>query len=122
MLWNVGLFRSAAALSMLLMTGIAAAAEQYDVILEHDVPARMRDGVILRADIYRPNAGGKFPVILQRRYYDKRTIVDFGYRAAARGFVSIIQDTRGRFSSDGEFYPFRDEANDGYDTVEWAAA
>jgi putative CocE/NonD family hydrolase len=82
----------------------------------------MRDGVILRADIYRPNAEGTFSVILQRRYVDKRTIVDFGYTAAARGYVAIIQDIRGRFSSGGEFYPFRDEANDGYDTVEWAAA
>ena len=98
------------------------AADRSPIIVERDVPVKMRDGVILRADIYRPNAEGMFPVILQRRYVDKRTIVDFGYTAAARGYVAIIQDIRGRFASGGEFYPFRDEANDGYDTVEWAAA
>ena len=91
------------------------------IVVERDVPATMRDGVVLRADIYRPSAEGKFPVILQRRYVDKRAIVEFGYAAAARGFVAINQDIRGRYASDGDYYPFRDEANDGYDTVEWAA-
>src|SRR6267143_6285404 len=110
------------AIAIVFTMGLAFGADQEPIIVERDVAAKMRDGVILRADIYRPNAEGKFPVILQRRYYDKRTIVDFGYTAAARGYIAIIQDTRGRFASGGEFYPFRDEANDGYDTVEWAAA
>jgi uncharacterized protein len=107
----------------IVIAGVADAADRTPpTVVEHDVPVKMRDGVILRADIYRPNAEGKFPVILQRRYVDKRTITDFGYAAAARGYVAIIQDIRGRFASGGDFYPFRDEANDGYDTVEWAAA
>jgi putative CocE/NonD family hydrolase len=105
-----------------MTAGPVRAADQSPIIVERDVPVKMRDGVILRADIYRPSANGKFPVILQRRYVDKRTIVDFGYTAAARGYVAIIQDIRGRFASGGEFYPFRDEASDGYDTVEWASA
>src|SRR5690349_2184145 len=109
-------------LAVAVAMGLAYGADQGPIIVERDVAVKMRDGVILRADIYRPNAHGKFPVILQRRYYDKRTIVDFGYTAAARGYVAIIQDTRGRFASGGEFYPFRDEGNDGYDTVEWAAS
>jgi hypothetical protein len=109
-------------IAILVTAGSAHAADQNPIIVERDVPVKMRDGVILRADVYRPNAPGKYPVILQRRYVDKRTIVDFGYTAAARGFVAIIQDIRGRFASGGDFYPFRDEANDGYDTVEWAAA
>ena len=107
---------------ILMAAGPVRAVDQSQVIVERDVAATMRDGVILRADIYRPKANGKFPVILQRRYVDKRTIVDFGYTAAARGYVAIIQDIRGRFASGGEFYPFRDEASDGYDTVEWASA
>jgi len=41
---------------------------------------------------------------------------------AARGYVVIIQNVRGRYASDGESYPFRHESDDGYDTVEWAAA
>ena len=52
-----------------------------------------------------------------RRYYDKRTTVDFDYRAAAR-LCRNYSDTRGRFVSDGDFYDFRDEASDGYDIVE----
>jgi len=97
------------------------AADQYEVIIERNVQAKMRDGVILRADIYRPKAEGKFPVLLQRTPYNKEGD-DFGLRGAAHGYVVIIQDVRGRYSSEGEWYPFRNESNDGYDTVEWAAS
>src|SRR5579863_1631219 len=70
-------------LAIFATIGLAYGADQNPIIIERDVAVKMRDGVILRADIYRPNAEGKFPVILQRRYYDKRTIIDFGYTAAA---------------------------------------
>ena len=92
------------------------------VTVERGAKVTMRDGIVLRADIYRPTADGKYPVLLERTPYDKRGEVGFGYRAAAAGYVVIIQDTRGRYSSEGEFYPFRYEGQDGYDTVEWAAA
>jgi putative CocE/NonD family hydrolase len=100
----------------------AVAARTFDVTIEHGVRAKMRDGVVLRADIYRPRAEGKFPVLLMRTPYDKRNEVDFGLRAAARGYVVIVQDVRGRYSSEGEWYPFKYESQDGYDTVEWAAS
>jgi putative CocE/NonD family hydrolase len=100
----------------------ALAAERYEVTIERGVAVKMRDGVILRADIYRPKGEGKFPVLLQRTPYDKRGGVDFAPRAAARGYVAIIQDVRGRYTSEGEWYPFKHEAEDGYDMVEWAAA
>ena len=80
----------------------------------------MRDGVILRADIYRPKADGKFPVLLERTPYDKDNEAD--RLRAARGFVVIIEDIRGRYASEGEWYTFKNEPNDGYDTIEWAAA
>lgn len=102
--------------------GKGASADHYEVAIEHSVPVKMRDGVLLRADIYRPKAEGKFPVLLQRTPYDKRGELDFGLNAAARGYVVVIQDVRGRYSSDGEWYPFKYESQDGYDTVEWAAA
>src|SRR5215831_14409694 len=95
---------------------------KYEVTFEHGVPAKMRDGVTLYADIYRPKADGKFPVLLVRTPYDKQWTIAFGLRAAARGYVVIAQDVRGRFTSEGEWYPFRHESRDGYDTVEWAAA
>ena len=102
--------------------GTSLAAEHYDVLLERGVAAKMRDGTLLRADIYRPKADGKFPVLLQRTPYDKRGEVEFGLRAASLGYVVIIQDVRGRYSSEGEWDPFRHESVDGYDTVEWAAS
>ena len=82
----------------------------------------MRDGVTLRADVYRPDMPGKFPVLLQRTPYDKNRGYEFGLKAAVQGYVVVVQDVRGRFASGGEWSPFRNESNDGYDTVEWAAS
>ena len=96
--------------------------DKYEVTVERNAAAKMRDGVTLHADIYRPKADGKFPVLLVRTPYDKQGIMNFGLRAAERGYVVIAQDVRGRFTSEGEWYPFKNESLDGYDTVEWAAA
>ena len=93
----------------------------YEVVMERGVTASMRDGVTLRADIYRPKSEGKFPVLLERTPYDKTQSVHFGLLGAARGYVVVIQDVRGRYTSDGEWYVFKHESDDGYDTVEWAA-
>lgn len=99
------------------------AAEHYAVKVERDISAKMRDGVALRADIYRPDADGKFPVLLQRTPYNKTGwSMNFAYLAAARGYVVVIQDVLGRYTSEGDWYPFIHEAEDGYDTVEWVAA
>jgi uncharacterized protein len=95
-----------------------------DVVIQHDVPVKMRDGVTLYADIYRPNSSGAFPVILMRTPYDKSVswAVSPAFRMVRRGYVIIIQDVRGRYTSEGEWYPFKHEQADGFDTVEWAAA
>ena len=98
------------------------------VEVEADVGAAMRDGTVLRADVYRPDAPGRYPVLLQRTPYSKdgENCVEQGHRLADRGYVVVQQDVRGRYRSDGEFQPgffsadHRD-AEDGYDTVEWAA-
>ncbi len=95
--------------------------QTYEVVVERGVAAAMRDGIKLRADIYRPRNEGKFPVLLQRTPYDKNGGLAFGMRAAAKGYVVVIQDVRGRYTSEGEWYPFKHESDDGYDTVEWAA-
>jgi len=100
------------------------AAENYAVIVERDVSAKMRDGVTLRADVYRPDADGRFPVLLKRTPYNKSGSGhenEFARKAASRGYIVIMQDVRGRYTSEGDWYPFVHEANDGYDTVEWAA-
>jgi uncharacterized protein len=94
----------------------------YPVVVERGAEARMRDGVVLRADIYRPDKEGKFPVLLERTPYNKRGGDAVGRLGASRGYVMVIQDVRGRYTSDGEWYTFKHESEDGYDTVEWAAA
>jgi len=106
----------------LMAVGVACAAEHYEVVVEPNVAAKMRDGVTLRADIYRPKAEGRFPVLLVRTPYDKTNESSFGMKGAARGYVVVEQDVRGRFASEGEWYTFKNESQDGYDTVEWAAA
>jgi uncharacterized protein len=111
--------------SLLLFLTTPLFAANYPVKVERDVSVKMRDGVILRGDIFRPDAEGKFPVLLQRTPY-RRAIwgydVDFAQRAASRGYVVFLQDVRGRYTSDGEWYPFLHESEDGYDTIEWIAA
>lgn len=111
-----------AVIATLCLTVGTLAAESYEVTIEHGAAVKMRDGVVLRADVYRPKADGKFPVLLQRTPYDRRGGLDFGLRAAARGYVVIFQDVRGRYASEGEWYTFKHESEDGYDSVEWAAA
>src|SRR5215472_4124439 len=107
-----------------LASTYAAAVELPTVVIEHSVAVKMRDGTILHADIYRPNSPGKFPIILQRTPYDKHSegSVDFGLKGAARGFVVINQDVRGRYTSEGEWYPFFYKQKTAYEMVEWAAA
>ncbi|HLZ90916.1 MAG TPA: CocE/NonD family hydrolase [Candidatus Acidoferrum sp.] len=97
-------------------------AQNYAITVERNAVVTMRDGAKLRADIYRPKDEGKFPVLLVRTPYDKTQEMEFGVRAATRGYVVVAQDVRGRFQSEGEWYPFKNESQDGYDTVEWAAA
>src|SRR6202162_348125 len=110
-----------AALTVITPAGVRAA-DSYEVTIERGVPIKMRDGVTLRADICRPKAEGKFPLLLTRTPYDKNRVVDFCLKAAARGYVVVAQDVRGRYASEGDWYPFKYESQDGYDTVEWAAA
>src|SRR5690242_18886923 len=104
----------------------AASAQQYDVIWERDVMVPMRDGVRLATDLYFPavdggQAPGAFPVILERTPYDKRGLgsVATAKFFARHGYVCALQDVRGRFNSEGEWYAFAKEGPDGYDAVEW---
>jgi len=98
-----------------------ACGQPYRVTVHSGVAVAMRDGVKLTADIYQPEAEGKFPVLLERTPYNRAGGAGSASAMAAHGYVVVIQDTRGRFDSQGEFYPFRYESQDGYDTVEWAA-
>src|SRR5262249_17090554 len=87
----------------------------------------MRDGVVLRADVYRPESARPNAALLLRTPYD-RTVAQIPASgvdpelAVAAGFAVVCQDVRGQYESDGEFYTFVSEANDGYDSVEWVAS
>jgi putative CocE/NonD family hydrolase len=93
-----------------------------DVIIEHNVAMKTRDGVTLYADVYRPAGDESLPVLLKRTPYDKTGDGALGRLAALRGYIVVVQDVRGRYTSEGEWYAFKHEMEDGYDTVEWAAA
>lgn len=97
------------------------------LIVDKNVAVPLRDGIELRADVYRPSAPGRYPVLLQRTPYNKElwpitALTLDPIRAAAAGYAVVIQDVRGRWASGGDvFFPYRHELDDGYDTVNWAA-
>lgn len=98
------------------------------VLSERDVDVPMRDGTLLRADVYRPDDDAAHPVLVQRTPYDK-TFYPFTWggsldptKMAAAGYAVVLQDVRGRWASEGTFYPYVNEAQDGHDTIGWAAA
>ena len=99
------------------------------VLVEKNIPIPLRDGVVTYADIFRPADGDPVPGIITRTPYDKEVfaaaalpIMPSALKLAERGYAVAVQDVRGRFSSEGEFNPFVNEADDGYDSVEWLAA
>ena len=99
----------------------------FEVTREDDLAMAARDGTVLRADVYRPAASGPRPVLLRRTPYGKRLndlAADFSeaHYFASHGYLVVVQDTRGRFTSEGAWYPLIYEARDGYDAIEWAAA
>jgi uncharacterized protein len=96
------------------------------VRVDNDVAVTMRDGVVLRADVYRPETDRPVPVVLNRTCYDRSFSLTppAGLDpdvAVGAGLALVCQDVRGQFSSDGDFYPLVSEAADGYDTIEWVA-
>jgi uncharacterized protein len=97
------------------------------VTIEHDVPTSMRDGTILRADVIRPAGDCTYPVLLCRTPYGKQTalvtpFLDAIDAARRHGYIIVVQDVRGRGTSEGEWQPFVHEVADGHDSVLCAAA
>lgn len=97
-----------------------------DVVVKTDIAATMRDGCKLLADVYRPNTKEDLPVLLMRTPYDKRTAQSCVYLDptwyARYGYMVVVQDCRGRYASDGNWTPFLNETDDGFDTIEWASS
>lgn len=107
--------------SVFLLAGLALTAA--DIRIDRYQPVKMRDGVTLYADVYRPAAPGKYPTLIVRTPYgvQRDGVHESMVRFAKAGYAIAIQDVRGRFESEGAWDPFRYEAKDGYDTIEWAA-
>ena len=126
---------SAIVISMIAFCFVSSAIPQgaetrktWDVSVLKNVMIPMRDGVKLATDIYLPSENGqpsdqKFPVVMQRTPYDKegKFFKEASEFFVKNGYVAVIQDCRGRFQSEGVFFPFIDDPEDGYDTVEWMA-
>ena len=97
---------------------------QLGIVVEKNVDVPMRDGVLLRANVFRPAGDGRYPGLLLRTPYGKP---EGGMERYVRaGYAVVTQDSRGRYASEGEHVPFTEEetgdAEDGYDAVEWLAA
>jgi putative CocE/NonD family hydrolase len=110
---------------MLLGTVLSASAQApAPVRSEFGVMIPMRDGVKLAADVWLPEAPGRYPVLLVRTPYEKTgfKLYEWAQYFASRGYVFAVQDTRGRGDSEGTFDAFFGEGRDGYDTIEWLAA
>ena len=95
------------------------------VVRQTNVPVTMRDATTLLADVYLQVEDGAYPVLLMRLPYNKEAAQTYVYGSpawyASQCYVVAIEDVRGTYASTGDFYPFRDEMIDGYDSVEWAA-
>lgn len=94
-----------------------------------DVAVPMRDGAVLKADLFLPSGDGPFPAVLIRTPYGRATTVHTEpawalnpFEAARAGYAVLVQGARGTFDSEGEFVEFLDESSDGEDTVAWTAA
>ena len=97
---------------------------EYGVNVRRDVMVPMRDGVRLATDIYLPTEGdkvvkGKMPTIIERRPYNKDGCKGSGNYFAARGYVFVAQDTRGRYKSEGAWHMLTDDGPDGFDMAAW---
>ncbi|HYC33017.1 MAG TPA: CocE/NonD family hydrolase [Gemmatimonadales bacterium] len=103
--------------------GASPLAGQTPARVDSAIAVPMRDGIVLRADLYRPAGNGRYPVLVYRTPYGRAEappdplIPD----AVGRGYAVLLQDVRGRHGSEGTFDPYRQEGRDGYDTIEWAA-
>jgi uncharacterized protein len=92
--------------------------------VDTEVPVPMRDGVVLRADVFRPAADGRYPVLVHRTPYGRDELPQGSplvQAAVRRGYAVVLQDVRGRYQSAGTLAPYFQEGRDGYDTIEWAA-
>lgn len=94
-------------------------AAETSAVTKETVMVPMRDGVLLATDVYRDPSLKQAPVLLIRTPYNKDRVKKSAERFADAGYVAVVQDCRGKFQSEGVFYPYDNEGRDGYDAIEW---
>ena len=116
-------YRSILAACVAALSVAPALAAQAPIRVDTAVAVPMRDGVVLRADLYRPPGDERFPVLVHRTPYSRAESPTDPLVLAAvrRGYAVVLQDVRGRYGSGGVYEAYRQEGKDGYDTIEWAA-
>ena len=103
----------------LLLLSLLFATSAFAEVKTETITIPMRDGVTLTADLYRDDSVKEAPVILTRTPYDRTKQKGTGEKWAKAGYIFIAQDCRGKFGSSGDFAPYNNEGQDGYDTIEW---
>lgn len=103
---------------LLILTLSIAVYSQQPVVLKNQ-SIKLSDGITLKADVYLPDTAGSFPAVLMRTPYGKFQREKDGKMWANKNYAAVIQDTRGKWESEGEFYPFFNELNDGLETLNW---
>ncbi|MBI3210947.1 MAG: CocE/NonD family hydrolase [Candidatus Solibacter usitatus] len=88
---------------------------------QRDASVPMRDGVKLASTVFLPSRPGPYATLLVRTPYNRGGVSRLATYLAGRGYAVMTQDCRGRFQSEGSFYAFVNEGEDGYDTIEWIA-
>ncbi len=109
----------ASSLCLILVAAAWAMADDAQQVSRETISVPMRDGVMLATDVYRQPSVERAPVLLMRTPYNKDRAQTVAERYAAAGYVAVVQDCRGRFQSDGDFIPYNNEGQDGYDAIEW---
>ncbi len=98
---------------------------QYEITIDYDVEIPLRDGTIVKGDVHRPKADGKFPALMEGTPYGKKQSSEMSKGTheffVPRGYVVVTWESRGRLNSGGVFNPHAQEQNDCYDVVEWMA-
>lgn len=115
-------FRAIFAAGAVCLAASSALGQRRGVEADYELMVPMRDGVKLATSVYLPEGDGPWPVIVTRTPYNKAGYGRRAPRYTEQGYAFVAQDFRGKFLSEGVYEPYQTEMEDGYDTIEWAAA
>jgi len=107
---------------LFVLPALAVTTKAPTVLSDLNIAVPMRDGVRLSANVFRPGATGRYPVILLRTPYNKGDAITPAWQSFVNhSYAVVVEDVRGRYESGGKFEPINQEVNDGDDTLNWIA-